>query len=417
MSISQFFILSPRGDTIIYRDYKSDISKDAHEIFFYNSGTSPIFTIDNINYISIEKSNLYFVIATKDNCSPSLFIEILLRIIKIIKDFLGILNEELIRKNFTLIYEILDELIDCGFPQFDSTEMLKPFVYTQPLVPPSSNPSLLFGNKNTAPSTSSLKPITNVTKNEIFVDFIEKLTLLFNSSGQIINSAIDGMINMKAFFKKNSEIMLSFTDDINFGGNTTYGTILDDYNLHACVNSKYLQSDRYLIINPPNGEFTLMNYRVKTEFPVPFKIFPYIISSEYKIEIAIKIRSMFPEKYIANNVIIKLFVPKSAAKIKLEVEKKAVGQLAEFNDEERACIWKIKKFIGGSETQLVVKINSDDILNCKKDLGPISLNFDIPMYNFSKLQVKNLKIQGNEKDDTLRWIRYMTQVSSYVARL
>ena len=54
--------------------------------------------------------------------------EVLSRVCKLIKDFCGILNEESIRKNFTLIYEVLDEFIDFGFSQFTSTEQIKPFI-------------------------------------------------------------------------------------------------------------------------------------------------------------------------------------------------------------------------------------------------------------------------------------------------
>jgi AP-4 complex subunit mu-1 len=35
----------------------------------------------------------------------------------VIKDFCGVLSEEAIRKNFVMIYEILDEVIDFGHPQ------------------------------------------------------------------------------------------------------------------------------------------------------------------------------------------------------------------------------------------------------------------------------------------------------------
>lgn len=43
-------------------------------------------------------------------------LEVLQRVQKIIKDFCGILSEESIRKNFVLIYELLDETIDFGYP-------------------------------------------------------------------------------------------------------------------------------------------------------------------------------------------------------------------------------------------------------------------------------------------------------------
>ena len=41
------------------------------------------------------------------------------------KDYCGVLTEEAIRKNFTLIYELLDEVIDFGYAQTSSTENLK----------------------------------------------------------------------------------------------------------------------------------------------------------------------------------------------------------------------------------------------------------------------------------------------------
>ena len=55
------------------------------------------------------------------NMSPALGIEMLSRLLKIIKDYCGMLTEEAVRKNFSLIYELLDEaivlcLISYSFP-------------------------------------------------------------------------------------------------------------------------------------------------------------------------------------------------------------------------------------------------------------------------------------------------------------
>ena len=48
---------------------------------------------------------------TRQNVSPSLIAELLLRISRIFRDYCGTLSEESIRKNFILIYELLDELM------------------------------------------------------------------------------------------------------------------------------------------------------------------------------------------------------------------------------------------------------------------------------------------------------------------
>jgi AP-4 complex subunit mu-1 len=39
-----------------------------------------------------------------------------------------------------------------------------------------------------------------------------------------------------------------------------------------------------LAINPPDGEFLVMNYRINGEFPAPFRIYPFIDeSSPFKL--------------------------------------------------------------------------------------------------------------------------------------
>ena len=136
MSISQLFILSRRGDSIIYRDFRRDIKK-SNDVFFRNVNffseeevAPPLFNVEGINFIYIKTVDLYIVISTLDNSSPDYFLEVLERLLKVIKDEIGELTEETIRKNFVLIYEIIDEMIDFGYPQLSDTEQVKEFVFT-----------------------------------------------------------------------------------------------------------------------------------------------------------------------------------------------------------------------------------------------------------------------------------------------
>lgn len=78
------------------------------------------------------------------NMSPALGVEILNRILKIIKDYCGMLTEEAVRKNFALIYELLDEAIveigmldhaqDFGYPQDTTSEVLMNYVHNQAVI-------------------------------------------------------------------------------------------------------------------------------------------------------------------------------------------------------------------------------------------------------------------------------------------
>ena len=122
---------------------------------------------------------------------------------KVFRDYCGVLNEETIRKNFVLIYEIIDEIIDYGHPQIMSTEHIKQFIVNEPILiqqkQTSSNFRPTLFSSNTIPSTAIQRPLSQITdkknmKNEIFVDIFEKLSVLFNSNGYAINSSIDGVI-------------------------------------------------------------------------------------------------------------------------------------------------------------------------------------------------------------------------------
>jgi AP-4 complex subunit mu-1 len=107
--ISQLFFLSSRGDTIINRDFRSDLIKNTPELFYRKVKLSkgdvePIFNIEGINFAYLNKSSIYIVATSRFNISPSYILELLNRIIVIIKDFLGTISEEMIRKNFVLVY-------------------------------------------------------------------------------------------------------------------------------------------------------------------------------------------------------------------------------------------------------------------------------------------------------------------------
>ncbi len=90
--------------------------------------------MDGINYFYTKKFGIFFVATTKHNVSPSYVLDILYRMMKVFRDFCGVLNEESIRKNFVLIYEIIDEIIDYGHPQLMTTENIKQFVINEPIM-------------------------------------------------------------------------------------------------------------------------------------------------------------------------------------------------------------------------------------------------------------------------------------------
>jgi AP-4 complex subunit mu-1 len=52
--------------------------------------------------------------------------------------------------------------------------------------------------------------------------------------------------------------------------------VLDDCNFHECVDLRDFEAMKTLIINPPDGEFLVMNYRINGDYQTPFRIYPFI---------------------------------------------------------------------------------------------------------------------------------------------
>ncbi|CAG7898714.1 unnamed protein product [Brassica rapa] len=453
MMISQFFVLSQRGDNIVFRDYRAEVPKGSTETFFRkvkfwkedgNAEAPPIFNVDGVNYFHVKVVGLYFVATTRVNVSPSLVLELLQRIARVIKDYLGVLNEDSFRKNFVLVYELLDEVIDFGYVQTTSTEVLKSYVFNEPiLIAPARlqpiDPAAIFtqGSKR-MPGTAVTKSVVandpgGRKREEIFVDIIEKISVTFSSSGYILTSEIDGTIQMKSYLSGNPEIRLALNEDLNIGrgGASVYdyrsssgsGVILDDCNFHESVRLDSFDSDRTLSLVPPDGEFPVMNYRMTQEFKPPFHVNTLIEEAgRLKAEVIIKIRAEFPSDVVANTITIQMPLPNYTSRASFELELGAAGQKTDFKETSKMLEWSFKKasIVGGAEHTLRAKLTFSQEFhgNITKEAGPVSMTFTIPMYNVSKLQVKYLQIAKNSSSQNpYRWVRYVTQANSYVARI
>jgi len=229
---------------------------------------------------------------------------------------------------------------------------------------------------------------------------------------------------MKSFLSGNPGLRLALNEDLVVGKENALGygahVVLDDCNFHECVKLSEFESQRILSFVPPDGEFVVMNYRMTGEFRAPFRIFPFIeLVSPYKVELIVKIRADIPEQNHGGNVIIFIPVPKSTSNVTNQLAQGVVGQAYEFDQKEHRIIWKIKKFPGGTEQTLRSKItlSSAHTASVRKEIGPISMQYEIPMWNPSGLQVKYLRILESKNYNPQRWVRYVTKSSSYVCRL
>ena len=123
--------MSLRGDTIMFKDFKLNIdlgkSNSPQDIFLHHVGIgnsyieenlvlpTPFFEKENLHFAYVKKAQMFFVVVSKlDQMKPAFALEFLARTVRMITDFCGGLDEELLRNNFVLIYELIDEMVDFG---------------------------------------------------------------------------------------------------------------------------------------------------------------------------------------------------------------------------------------------------------------------------------------------------------------
>lgn len=79
--------------------------------------------------------------------------------------------------------------------------------------------------------------------------------------------------------------------------------------------------------------------------------------------------------------------------------------------------WLITKFVGGEEFMLNVNISLTSPTSARQ-IGPVSMEFEIPTFNVSTLLIKYLRIANTDQNPNFsRWVRYVSQSSSYVSRI
>lgn len=103
---------------------------------------------------------------------------------------------------------------------------------------------------------------------------------------------------MKSYLQGNPELRLVLNNDLQVGKSAAgqvSSVVLDDCNFHECVNVNDFEAMKTVTINPPDGEFLVMNYRINGEYNAPFRIYPFISElNNYRLEFTIKVRANFP---------------------------------------------------------------------------------------------------------------------------
>ena len=424
--ISAIYFLDRKGRVIIFRNYRGEVDQDISEGFIDEvleldeANMKPAFTIDNVHYIWIKHQNIYLVAVGKRNINVALTFSFLYKLKDVLINNFNILEEETVKDNFVPIYELLDEVMDHGYPQTTESNILKDLILIESNKKTKDNKENLALTSTMTNAVSWRKEGIKYNINEAWLDVIEKVDELISSNGNVLSSQINGKVIMKSYLSGMPHVTVGLNDKIvlqNLGKDTTNSIEVDDLKFHQCVNKKKYENERIIEFIPPDGEFELMSYRLDMSIkPLISCKIEIKNHSETRIEYIAKAKTNFKNRSVANNVSIYIPVPLDIQNATFKTTSGSVVYLSDRED----LLWFIKRFEGQCELDMtcsfqVPTVRIDDPNKHLK--RPIEISFEIPYFTVSGFQVRYMKIVEKSGYEAVPWVRYFTRNGEYNIRI
>jgi AP-3 complex subunit mu len=263
--IHSVFFITRTGEVVIEKHYKGTTPRRLCDLFWeevskYKSpeDVPPVITTSKFYLFSILRNDL-FVLANVSQDAPPLFVlEFLQRIHDVFESYFGTVDAAALKKHFSTVYQLLEELSDNGFPLITEPNALNSLIK-----PPSAAGRIMqfVAGKSTVSDTIGAAAMSVIpwrktdvkyAQNEIFFDIAEELDCIIDTNGAIIKNDVRGTINARCNMSGTPDLTLIFNNP----------DIVTDSSFHPCVRYNRFERERVVSFVPPDGKFQLMRYRV-----------------------------------------------------------------------------------------------------------------------------------------------------------
>lgn len=115
--LSGILLFNQKGENLIFRAFRPDCRPRLADIFRIQvisnpQVRSPILTLGSTTFSHVKHENIYITAVTKSNANAAIVFEFLYRFIGLGKGYFGKFDEDAVKNNFVLIYELLDGTLD-----------------------------------------------------------------------------------------------------------------------------------------------------------------------------------------------------------------------------------------------------------------------------------------------------------------
>lgn len=450
MTISSVSIVAVDGKILATRDYRGEVHRSELKDFVAAiikgknaADTPPVLCHAGTSFAFVRDGSVFVVASTRWDANAVAMIEFLNATLAVLKSYFGgvAIKPSDVREKLPLVYALLDELMDFGYPQIMTPEVLKAYILEKGL-PEDRRALAAMRDKQkqvTLDATGAVswrKQGITYKKNELYLDALEKCSALLNPSGEVLYAEVNGVVKMKAQLSGMPECKIGLNDKLQMEATPSGPAVarkptatqsalaagsrpsvtLDSLKFHQCVRLGNYEANREIWFVPPDGEFELMTYRMSENVHLPFKVSPVVtVYGRTRCELQVRIRSEFPAELTAYKTELHVPLPKNAAGADIKVS----GGRARSDLGKSEILWIINEFEGGGrEFTMNADVKMVQLMHDKPwDKPPIKLGFQIPMFTASGFRVRFLKVQEKSNYVPTKWVRYVSTAGDYEVRM
>ncbi|KAJ8979046.1 hypothetical protein NQ317_010297 [Molorchus minor] len=217
--IHSLFIINLQGDVFLEKHWRSPISRSVCDYYLEaqranGNDINPVIATPHHYLVSIQRGGDYF-----SDCT-----------------------ESVIKENYVVVYELLDEMLDNGFPLATESNILKELIKPSNILRTIANTVTGKTNVSDILPTGQLSNIpwrrsgVKYTNNEAYFDVVEEVDAIIDKSGATVFAEIQGYIDCCIKLSGMPDLTLSFVNP----------RLFDDVSFHPCVRFKRWEAERLL---------------------------------------------------------------------------------------------------------------------------------------------------------------------------
>ncbi|MBW00874.1 AP-3 complex subunit mu-1, partial [Eschrichtius robustus] len=364
--IHSLFLINCSGDIFLEKHWKSVVSQSVCDYFFEAQekaadveNVPPVISTPHHYLISIYRDKLFFVSVIQTEVPPLFVIEFLHRVADTFQDYFGECSEAAIKDNVVIVYELLEEMLDNGFPLATESNILKELI---------------------KPPTILRSVVNSITGSSNVGDTLP--------TGQLSNIPWRRAGNPR---------------------------LLDDVSFHPCIRFKRWESERVLSFIPPDGNFRLISYRVSSQNLVAIPVYVKHSISFKENSSCGRFDITIGPKQNMGKTIEGITVTVHMPKVVLNMNLTPTQGSYTFDPVTKVLTWDVGKITPQKLPSLKGLVNLQSGAPKPEENPSLNIQFKIQQLAISGLKVNRLDMYG-EKYKPFKGVKYVTKAGKFQVR-